>query len=159
DWSARGESSPRGVRFLLEVPPGTAAGLELSVPPDHAVSAFGETALVSGPYATDGPDRHVYRLDFAGQGQVRFEVLRRSDAPGQSAPPLLVRSLESTYTVEPDYVRCVYRFDVDDPRLGLSTLVLDCDPSLRPYEVKVDNLRRWTVRPAPPSAGPGRSRT
>jgi hypothetical protein len=158
DWTARGDPKPEGLHFDLQVPASPVASLELNLPADRVVAVSREAYLLSGPQPAEAADRRLWRIDFAGRSQVDL-VIRRlppaqgADAPrsGGEPPPLILAELQSRQELEPGLVRAEYRFDVQVPRHGVRELRLECDPSLRPYEVTARDLEGWELRESPPA--------
>jgi hypothetical protein len=160
DWSARGERRPEGLTFALEVPASPVAELELQAPADQVVTVISDGCLLAGPRPAEMPDQRLWTVAFGGRSQVRL-VLRQADAPGQP-PPLLLAGLHTVQHVNPDAVLAAFAFTLTVLHPGVRELRCECDPALRPYEVRFGRhpeelrpLDTWQLVPgsgaAPPS--------
>lgn len=138
DWSARGVPAPGGIRFDLRIPASPVASLDLTVPADQSPEA--SVGLLSGPFATERPDRRRWRLDCAGQTQIEV-VIRRAERLEQ--PPLLLASLETRQEIEPDVLRADFDFSLDALQRSARDLTFECDPGLRPFEVTGRHVDGW----------------
>jgi len=147
DWSARGEMGAGGLRFDFQVPPCLIASLEIQLPADRSVLVDPDRpSLVSGPHPAESPDQRTWRIDFANRSQLRFVV--RKTASGASAEPVILAQLHTRQDIGPDIIKAEYQLNLETSKNPVSELLFECDPVLQPYEIEVNQLKSWELRPA-----------
>jgi len=149
DWSLRGNALAEGIQFHLHLPQCPAATLDLTVPADHQVLVPKKTVLLSGPRNSAQPGKQIWHLEFTGRSQVEFQVRRAADA--QQMAPLFLSQLQTKQMVTPNRLAADFEFQVEVLHTAVRELVFDCDPSLQPFDVSIDNadLKDWEFKEAP----------
>lgn len=145
DWSSRGEASPDGLRFDLQLPSCAIATLDLYLPVDRAVAVSALGCTVSGPLAAEKTDERLWRIGLAGRSPIDLRI-RRLEQPGQ-ASALLTARLESKQHLTPDGLEAEYLLQLRAMHQEVRELECDCDPALRPYEVVAPGLEKWELKP------------
>ena len=143
EWSARGNPSGSGLHFNVDVPPCAVASLELELHRDYTVVLGRDAGLLTGPHPAEQADHHTWRLAFAGRSQLNFEVRRTRGS--DVARPLVLHRLKATQELKPAGCEADFDFTLEVLHGGVAELRCECDPELRPYEVNVRNLDRWSV--------------
>jgi hypothetical protein len=154
DWSSRGEASPDGLRFDLQLPSCPVTTLDLYLPPDRAVAVSPEGCTVSGPMPAESDNERLWRIGFAGRSPVDLRV-RRLEHPGHTSA-LLTARLESKQYLLPDGVEAEYQFNLKAMHQEIRELECECDPALRPYEVVAPGLEKWELHTGPVANAPTR---
>jgi hypothetical protein len=144
DWSSRGEASPDGLRFDLQLPTCAMATLDLYLPTDRAVAASPIGCTVSGPLPAESDMERLWRIGFAGRSPLDLRI-RRLEQPGQ-ASALLTARLESKQHLTPDVLEAEYLFQLRAMHQEVRDLECECDPALRPYEVVAPGLEKWELQ-------------
>jgi hypothetical protein len=143
EWSARADARPEGLYFSLELPPVPVASVELDLPADREASVVGG-AVLSGPYPSDAPDRHMWKIACGGRQGVNLWV-RRSQPVAPSGPIVFVRQ-HTVQTLLPEGLNAIYQLELEVTRPGVRLLVCDVDPELRPTDIDVANLDKSDFR-------------
>ncbi len=143
DWSLRGNSSPGGTSFQLQLPPCPVGVLELKVPATQTVVAAKDAVLLSGPDETEDRDIRLWRLQFSGRSQVEFQVRNASEA--SPSVPLFLSQVQVKQKITPAQVIVDFDFQVEIAHTSVQELIFDCDPSLQPFEVSIrsGDLKNW----------------
>jgi hypothetical protein len=146
DWTARGEADGTGIRHLLQVPPSVVSTFELNVPADRVLSVDPDTCLLVGPLPAEAPERRTWRIDLGNRSQLDLTV-RHAGGAGQHAP-LVTAQVQSRYDLGPDLVEADFEFKIRVTPTSQMDHQFDCDPILRPYEVKAPGLESWEFAPS-----------
>ena len=149
DWSLRGMAVPGGFQFDLQLPPCPLATLELTLPADHHILIPKNVVLLAAPEIAEDPGKRIWHLQFSGRSEIILEV-RRSAEPQQIAP-LLLALLQTSQRITPERLLADFDFQVEIVHTSIRELVFDCDPSLQPYDVSIQNadLKSWKFKEAP----------
>ena len=77
------------------------------------------------------------------RSQVDLEI-RRVEGPGLP-PPLVLARQQTKQSLTPDRLLADFDFQLEVLHNGVRELQFECDPSLRPYEVTINNLelKEW----------------
>jgi hypothetical protein len=152
EWSARGEERPDELVFDLKLPACPVAVLELDLPADRAAITT-DGSLTSGPYEAESPDRRLWRIGCGGRPGAEIRVRRTGAA---ARPTLILARQYTTQLLEPEGLEATYQFDLEILHREVSSLVLECDPVLRPYEVTIPGLGGWELHPPDKPDAPAR---
>ena len=146
EWTSRGLAEPGELRFDLAVPVSPLASLELELPIGLTPILTHEEAMLSGPFAIDGSERHQnWRIAFGGLGHLEIS-LRSATSTGGPQPP--IQSATSTrQEVSPGLVLSQSTFEFKVLRGDVSELIIEHDPDLTVSDVEVNNLEGWRALP------------
>ncbi|HTU92520.1 MAG TPA: hypothetical protein VMF69_20735 [Gemmataceae bacterium] len=140
DWSARGESSPEGLQFHLEMPPCPVAVLELDVPAGRGVTVLNDGALLSGPHEADIADLRRWKIVCGGRQRsdrqrvdIRIHSVERP--AGVDSPPLPFVHQRTTQLLHPEGLDATFELTLDGLARGIRELVCECDAELRLRDV------------------------
>src|SRR5262249_42109756 len=138
-----------GLQFHLEVPPCPLALLELDVPDGRAVSML-DDSLLSGPFPTEKPGLHRWKIVCGGRFQrskIDFRVRDADPATTETQHPL-VKFVRQTTTQKlcPEGLDAVFELTVEPLSQAVRELVCECDPELRPRDVVGPNVDSWTFQ-------------
>jgi hypothetical protein len=147
EWSARAESGPEGLRFLLEVPPCPVAVLELDVPADRGVTVLDDALVLSGPHATAAPDLRRWQIVWRGRERIDFRIRPSEDSASAVARPTVafVRQ-SSTQKLYPEGLDATFELALEASPRGVRELVCECDPELRLRDVIGPSVDRCTFQ-------------
>jgi hypothetical protein len=136
EWSARGEQTPDGIQFHLEVPPCPLTTFEFELPNNHKPVASRESILVTGPFP--GPSGHrIWRLACAANTPVDL-IVRRSGASVTTSPKILSRT-QLTQTAAPEGSEATVDVDLELLHGSVHELIAECDSNFKPIRINARN--------------------
>lgn len=142
EWSARTDPRPEGVHVELRLPPSPAAVLELDLPADRSVLAAGGL-LLTGPQRAEKDNRRLWRVACGGRSQLSLVIRRGTPA----ATPVVQVWQKTVQRLLPEGMETATTFTLEALHQDLASVVIDCDPQLRPLDVASPHLDRFEIQP------------
>jgi hypothetical protein len=158
DWTARGDTTPGGVRFELRIPSCTLTSFELDLPADRFLTISRDTCLISGPQPTEVPQRRLWRITCPSQTQIDL-LIRRLPGP-EDRPPFILASVRSVQTLAPDVIEAEFDFNVRVVHGTVREFVCQLDPALRPLAItsRYAEIDRWDLQDGASPGSPSQLR-